>query len=155
MRGIEVVLGRQHFVLGAQGQAGVEQAQAHRGRVGECHLSRRHGQETAGGRASFGGQPALVRVQVLDGIRIESAPVPVDRVAHRPRVRREEKRREVDSVAGERELVAHRRPVGEVGRCLDPFDLPQRDGSGGDARPREKPASRQLSHVDLDAASAR
>ena len=79
----------------------------------------------------------------------------VDRLPHGSRMRCEEKRRQVDSVAGERELGAHRGPVGQVGRSLDAFDLPQRHGAGGEARPRQQPAPRELRHVEAGSSSAR
>ncbi len=90
----------------------------------------------AAARASAVSLPSFA-CRYSTGIRVEPAPVAVDRLPHRPRVRREEERRQVDAVRGERELGAHRGPVGQVWRGLEPLHLPESDGAGRETGPRQ------------------
>ena len=122
VRGVEVVLGRQDLVLDLQGEPRVEQAEPHRRRVGERDVGRRgtRGSGRCGTQRFAPSGLASLRVQVARpgwrraGARWRSIASRTGRGCDR-----EEERRQVDSATGQRELGAHRPPVGQVRRGLD------------------------------------
>ncbi len=107
--GVEVVLGGDDLVAGAQAKAAVDEAGAHRRRVRERYLLRR-GAEVGGGRpACLLLEGGLGLAQVERRIPVERVAMSGDRLAHDPRMRGEEKGRQVDVRRIEVEVAAARR----------------------------------------------
>ena len=73
--------------------------------------------------------------------------MPLDRLPHRPRMRREEERGEVDPICRQRKLSSHSSPVGEVGRSLGALDPAQSDRAGGEASPCQESTPCELTSV--------
>ena len=86
MSGIEVVRRGQDVLVGPHVQAVVEQAEAHRGAVGQGDVCWRYGQVGARRAEHVRLQPRLVLVQVVHRVVVEPAAVRVDGIADWRRV---------------------------------------------------------------------
>jgi hypothetical protein len=108
--GVEVVLGGDDLVAAVQLDAVVDQAQAHRGAVGERDLDGIDVQ-VVGGRGAHLLLLAGELVERAVGVDRQRLAVAGDGVGHLLRRRGEDEGGEVAQVGGERELGAHRVPV--------------------------------------------
>ncbi len=151
MRRIEVVLSREHLVARAESKARVEEAEAHRRRVRQRHFGGRHGHEATRSLPGRTAQAVTGTVQILDGVRVELAPVGGDRVRDRPRMRGEQKGGEMDPIGLQLELRADRAPIAEIGcrsACLGELRPADGESARREARPRQEPATSQFGHAE-------
>ncbi len=111
VRGVEVVLGRHDLLPLLEAKARVDEAEAHRGRVGERDLLRARLQ-VVGGRLARGFLDAGLRLAEIDGrVPVELGAVLFDRVAHGLGMRGEDEGRQVDHLRVELEEAAHAVPA--------------------------------------------
>ena len=114
VRRVEVMLGGQHPLASADDDAPVEETEAHRRAVGQCDLPGRCAEIVSGcGRHGLL-QLSLMLQQVAMGVGIEAGAVAGDGLGHRSRMGGQREGAEVRNVGTERELLAHRRPIGRV-----------------------------------------
>ena len=111
MSGIEVVRRGQDVLVGPHVEAVVEQAEAHRGAVGQGDVRWRHGQVGARRAEHVRLQARLVLVQVIHRVVVEPAAVRVDRVADWRRVGGQQQATEVQQVGTDVEQPSHGGPV--------------------------------------------
>jgi hypothetical protein len=113
---VEVVLGGEHLVAGAQAQAAVEQPETHGRAVGQRHVARLGAQVLGGGRAHGNLGVLLAGRQVGVGVVVEAGAVAGDGLGHGAGMGGQHPGREVGHVGGQRELITHRAPVGRIER---------------------------------------
>jgi hypothetical protein len=154
VRGEEIVGGREHLVSGSQDDAVVEQPEAHRRRVGQGNVRRTGVKVRPGGAEHRRLEARAVLVQVVDGVRVETASVALDRAADRRRVRREQQSAHVRPTRSEAEKPADRGPVGRGIGFWSGGDLVEIGESGaqsreGDTGPDEKIPAIEDRHVAI------
>ncbi len=111
VRGVEVVLGRHDLLPLLQAQARVDEAESHRGRVGERDLLRA-GLEVVGDRLARGLLDAGLRLAEVDRrVPVELRPVLLDRVAHGLGMRGEDEGGQMHHLRVELEEAAHALPA--------------------------------------------
>ena len=115
VRRVEVVLGRHDLLVRLQREPRVEQAEAHRRRVGERDLVRGTPRyRPAAERAAAVSRPSFPwRYETAS--RSSPATMTLDRVSHGPWMGGEQEGRQVDAPRIERELRAHAAPAAQVG----------------------------------------
>jgi hypothetical protein len=148
--GEEVVLGREHLLVGAHPQPAVQQAQAERGAVGEGDLGRLGTEVPGRGHPHRVLGLRLGGGHVGAGVGVEPGAVAFDGLGHRPGMGGQDPRAEVGDAGVERELVPHRGPVGRVerrrGGRLVRAARARRGAQGGDRRAGEERAAGQRGH---------